>query len=565
MDERGPRRELSFNTSQQDAPGCKGEREGGSEREREGEPSDCEGLSLSGVFGSTQGNEQSKPLGVVFGGFADYYDRENEPSPRFPDHSTVGSVERRRRVDKTRHTHSPRVHPQDSAKTYSGRRFFQCGSGTESLCSRAKRPQTEITSFRHFYYFPVVDWGPGGVRHLPADGEMSRDPFLRKSRYMEKMVKDYDLGDALFPSAETSCFHDNDWQCQMHSGSTRTQNRLGNPYPSGVFRPKRSRTEGLSMDVLDEDSVCISPQIRTRPDHVSCEHSRVVRSLIDGQDSSINMRSVLQNAVKRVRNSAVFPSCARCFCPAKSSCNCCCCPNEAPASEEYSHRQERQTIGDRDSAETRNPRIAFPGPSVGPDIDQIKNFLSTCRTVVNNENTHTDFEASGQMLRLSARENLRGISRALGTPQPEMRHEDERNGAGCALDPHLRNGSEEIHRTRHLVNTSEDVSRLCHLDRNVSAMSQSTMQLKSLGGNLRWDWPRSHVTDESGEIGLMEHLPGEKVPTTTSGSDVDPPDLADKETVYGIEQWDDVRGTLKVRQRLSRVSLFVLVQSLCKS
>ena len=119
---------------------------------------------------------------------------------------------RRPRAITTEHMHSSTGQPRDLFEPLDKKQTFHIcendGRKNSTYFSKTSKSTNDMRSFRQFYYYPVVDWRSGEVYRMSTDHGEFRPRFLRKSHYMEKMVKEYGLNDYFFLDQETSGFHD---------------------------------------------------------------------------------------------------------------------------------------------------------------------------------------------------------------------------------------------------------------------------------------------------------------------------------------------------------------------
>ena len=117
--------------------------------------------------------------------------------------------------------------------------------GEESNVFKSKptfghNPRT--VSFRHFYYRPMIIKGPKPGEWYRVSNVHSNVRFLRKARYLEKLVKDYDL-DTMIPSPRpASCL-------------SSELGRDGEERSSGELASREGKASNVS--VADRDGVCL--------------------------------------------------------------------------------------------------------------------------------------------------------------------------------------------------------------------------------------------------------------------------------------------------------------------
>ncbi|KAK3735764.1 hypothetical protein RRG08_036812 [Elysia crispata] len=97
-------------------------------------------------------------------------------------------------------------------------------------------------SFRHFYFRPMIIKGPKPGQWHRVSNVYSNVRFLRKARYLEKLVKDYDL-DTMIPSPRpASCL-------------SSELGRDGEERSSGELASREGKASNVS--VADRDGVCL--------------------------------------------------------------------------------------------------------------------------------------------------------------------------------------------------------------------------------------------------------------------------------------------------------------------
>ncbi|RUS91405.1 hypothetical protein EGW08_000835 [Elysia chlorotica] len=308
----------------------------------------------------------------------------------------VPNKARRPRVTSSQHTYFSGVKAKDRLRPTDEKKMFllceSLGRKTEHF-SETSKPLSNMRSFRQFYYYPVVDCRSDGVYRISPDRNLRKPMFLRKSHYMEKMAKEYGLLDHREPE-------------QQASGSSSMRNQVGSYSESSSSKKpfvgmKRRGTRAAflsraSMELCNNDLLDRSNLVNTnnRLPPTACRPKKRPHNHNHGPNSSFRMGNLLQAAIHRVR----LPCCAVCVCLRESlseSTQCCCCCGQVSQPETPCTHLEY----DKNSLQNQASRKVLNDASAGPGIDKIKNFLSTCRAVVDHENTDVDLDMFSQILR----------------------------------------------------------------------------------------------------------------------------------------------------------------------
>ena len=97
-------------------------------------------------------------------------------------------------------------------------------------------------SFRHFYFRPMIIKGPKPGQWYRVSNVYSNVRFLRKARYLEKLVKDYDLDTMISSPTPASCM-------------SSELGRDGEERSSGELASREGKASNVS--VADRDGVCL--------------------------------------------------------------------------------------------------------------------------------------------------------------------------------------------------------------------------------------------------------------------------------------------------------------------